>query len=152
MAPDVTHNPSDVYVTAGQNVTSYANYTRSTVTSPPPTHADPYTSDNSSDQQTNQTHASSTSPFPHHSAPGNLSTSYGTTVFNSTQGMRNESAIQTVHPDVSPSTSLESSTLGGFTADSSNTDVTSTLLTVNVEVKKGNKNLHSLLQILPQNK
>lgn len=152
MAADVTHNPSDVYVTAGQNVTSYTNYTRTAVTSSPPTHADPYKSDNSSDQQTNQTQALSTSSFPDHSSSGNLSTSYGTTVFNSTEGMRNESAIHTVHPDVSPSTSLQSSTLGGFTVDSNNTDVTSTLLTVNVEVKKGSKNTHLRLQILLQNK
>lgn len=147
-AADVTHNPSDVYVTAGQNVTSYTNYTRTAVTSSPATHADPYKSDNSSDHQTNQTQASSTSPFPDHSASGNLSTTYGATVFNSTEGMRNESAIHTVHPDVSPSTSPESSTLGGFTVDSNSTDVTSTLVTVNVEVKKGNKNTHIHLQIL----
>lgn len=142
MAADVTHNPSDVYVTAGQNVTSYTNYTRTAVTSSPPTHTDPYKSDNSSDKQTNQTHAPSTSPFPDQSASGNLSTSYATTVFNSTEGMRNESAIHTVHPDVSPSTSRESSTLGGFTVDSNDTGVTLIQLTENVEVKKGNKNTH----------
>lgn len=152
MAADVTHNPSDVYVTAGQNVTSYANYTRTAVTSSPSTHADPYKSDNSSDQQANQTQAPSTSPFPDHSASGNLSTNYGTTAFNSTEGMRNESAIHTVHPDVGPSTSPQSSTLGGFAVDLNNTDVTSTLVTVNVEVKKGNRNTHLHLQILIQNK
>lgn len=136
MGTDITDNlsPSNVITTAGESVTSSINYTQTSVTSSPATHTDPYHVNNSTDQEINSNHTLNTSSFADQSVAGNLSINFGSTAFESTEEMRNDSMPHTVHPGLKPSASPEeSSTLASVTENSDNPDSTPTLSDVNKE-------------------
>lgn len=93
MGTDVTDDPSNVTITAGEHITPFTNHTHINVTLSPATHTDPHQSNTSNGQEINMTHSLNTSTFSDQSAATDLSTtsSYGSAEFRSTQETRSDS-------------------------------------------------------------
>lgn len=104
------------FVTAGGNATSYTNETQSRVTPAPATSPDLVTSSYHRGMGTTLNAFSDQSPT------SDASTSQRGSGFTSTREARDDASLQTVHPEVKLTTSLEESgTLGNITDHPGNT-------------------------------
>lgn len=130
MTTDVT-NPNHTMITPGENVTSYTDYTETSVKSSPVTSADPKHFSNSSNQDISPTPI--LNPFSDQPVASNRSEHYGGIAFNTTEEMRNDSMLHTVQPEVNlPTRAEEFSSLASITEIADNPDATPDLNTGNV--------------------
>lgn len=133
MTTDVT-NLNHTMITTGKSVTSYTDYTETSVKSSSVTSADPKHFSNSSNQDISPTPY--LNPFSDQPVAGNRSEHYDGIAFNTTEEMRNDSMLRTVQPEVNlPTRAEEFSSLASDNPDGTLVLNTGNVVTINNEGK-----------------